>query len=250
MDTYKTLGEISEALRPYADLAPGFQLKEGKELSDQLLDRLTYTAAFGAEKVRDVARGVVMQAAAANGTWLASIHDLYMARGAGQCSGFTVPAINIRGLTYDTARAVFRAAKTHDVGTVILEIAGSEIGYTEQRPAEYAAVVTAAALRERFTGPLFLQGDHFQFNAKKYAVDPEAETKAVLDLTKEAIQAGFMNIDIDTSTLVDLSHATVEDQQRVNFERAAQCTATIRKLEPEGVTTSVGAEIGGVGKKN
>ena len=30
--------------------------------------------------------------------------------GRGEVSGFTVPAINIRALTYDTAQAVFRAA--------------------------------------------------------------------------------------------------------------------------------------------
>src|SRR2546427_1831131 len=37
---------------------------------------------------------------------------------------------------------------------------------------------TAAALREGFTGPLFIQGDHVQVNAKKYAADPETELQA------------------------------------------------------------------------
>jgi len=34
-------------------------------------------------------------------------------------------------------------------------------------------------LREGFRGPLFVQGDHFQINAKKYASDPEGEVGAV-----------------------------------------------------------------------
>src|SRR5439155_745933 len=38
--------------------------------------------------------------------------------------------------------------------------------------------------------------------------------------------------------------------QRVNFERAAETTKFIRDREPEGVTVSVGAEIGEVGGKN
>ena len=34
----------------------------------------------------------------------------------------------------------------------------------------------AAALREGFRGPVFIQGDHFQVNAKKYAVDPKTKS--------------------------------------------------------------------------
>src|SRR5262245_63613278 len=71
-------------------------------------------------------------------------------------------------MAYDTDRAVIRSAKKLNAGAFIFEIARSEIGYTEQRPHEYAAVVLAAALRERFVGPLFIQGDHVQTNAKKY----------------------------------------------------------------------------------
>src|SRR2546425_965622 len=115
----------------------------------------------------------------AGGVRPASIHELYLARGRGEVPPFTTPAINVRVLAYDSARAIFRAARRLDVGAVICEIARSEIGYTEQRPAEYVAVMTAAALREGFTGPLFIQGDHVQVNAKKYAADPEAELQAI-----------------------------------------------------------------------
>jgi len=180
----------------------------------------------------------------------ASSHDLYLARGRGEVPPFTTPAMNIRVLSYDAARAIFRAARRLDVGALICEIARSEIGYTEQRPVEYVAVMTAAALREGFTGPLFIQGDHVQVNAKKYAVDADAEMAAVRALVEEELAAGFYNIDVDTSTLVDLSKPTLEEQQRVNFERAAEMTKFIRDREPEGVTVSVGAEIGEVGGKN
>jgi len=108
-------------------------------------------------------------------------------------------------MSYDTGRAIFRAAKRLDVGAVICEIARSEIAYTDQRPAEYVAVMTAAALREGFTGPLFIQGDHVQVNAKKYGTDPETELSALRSLIEEELHAGFYNIDVDTSTLVDLS---------------------------------------------
>ncbi|PYP03719.1 MAG: aldolase [Gemmatimonadetes bacterium] len=214
------------------------------------LDELVRQAVFGAPEEREQARWLIWEIGQQAGVRPASIHELYLARGRGEVQPFTTPAMNIRVLSYDSARAVFRAAKRLDVGALICEIARSEIGYTEQRPAEYVAVMTAAALREGFTGPLFIQGDHVQVNAKKYAVDAESELQAIRTLIEEELHAGFYNIDVDTSTLVDLSQATLDAQQRVNYERAADLTKFIRDREPEGVTVSVGAEIGEVGGKN
>jgi fructose/tagatose bisphosphate aldolase len=124
------------------------------------------------------------------------------------------------------------------------------MAYTDQRPGEYAAVVLAAALRQGWRGPVFLQGDHFQFNATKWATDPDAELEGLRDLTREAVGAGFLNIDIDSSTLVDLAQPTVAEQQSVNARNTAELTRLVRSLQPEGVTISVGGEIGEVGKAN
>ena len=216
------------------------------------LDRLTWTGVFATDpELRDAARAAVLEQARSVGLYPASIQGLYAARGRNEVPhDFTVPAVNIRGMAYDTALALFRARKALDAGAVICEIARSEISYTDQRPAEYTFVVLAAALREGWKGPVFLQGDHFQINAKKYASDPQPELDAVRSLTTEAIQAGFYNIDVDTSTLVDLSKATLDEQQELNGRLCAEITALIRETEPSGVTVSVGGEIGEVGGKN
>ena len=219
-------------------------------LTSDAMDELARTAVFGEQAARDRARWLLWQIGQAVGVQPASIHDLYIARGRGETHGFTVPAINVRGMAYDTARSIFRVARKMNAGAFICEIARSEIAYTDQRPGEYVAVLLAAALREGFRGPLFIQGDHFQVSAKKYATDPEGEVNAVKQLAREAIDAGFYNIDVDTSTLVDLSRPNVVEQQRVNFERAAEMTKLIREIEPEGVTVSVGGEIGEVGTEN
>jgi fructose-bisphosphate aldolase, class II len=220
-------------------------------INGETIDRLVWTAVFGdTPELRGTARWNIRTAAAAAGIRPASIHDLYMAMGRGEAGGFTVPAINVRMMAYDTARAIFRAARAGKAGAIILEIARSEIAYTDQRPAEYVAVLIAAALREGYTLPLFIQGDHCQVNQKKYQADPDGEVGEVKKLIAEEIGAGFYNIDVDTSTLVDLSQPTLAEQQRANYERAAEITAFIRGLEPEGVTVSVGAEIGEVGMKN
>jgi len=219
--------------------------------STDALDRLVWTGVFGSGELREAARAAVLDQCRSAGLYPASIHDLYLARGRGEVrSDFTVPAINIRGMAYDTARALFRARKSLDAGAVICEIARSEISYTDQRPSEYTFVVLAAGLREGWRGPVFLQGDHFQINAKKYATNPKAELDTVLDLTGEALAAGFYNIDVDTSTLVDLSQPGLEAQQELNGRLGAEITAFIRSREPNGVIVSVGGEIGEVGGKN
>jgi fructose/tagatose bisphosphate aldolase len=222
------------------------------ELSADRIDRLVWTAVFGADpELRGTARWTLKSAAAAAGIRPASIHDLYLAMGRGDAGGFTVPAINVRAMAYDTARAVIRSAKKLHAGAFIFEIARSEIGYTEQRPHEYAAVVIGAALREGYRGPIFIQGDHVQTNAKKYnSPERDKEVDALRALIREEIAAGFHNIDIDTSTLVDLSKPTLAEQQEVNVTLAADFAAFIRAHQPRGVTVSVGGEIGEVGGKN
>jgi fructose/tagatose bisphosphate aldolase len=214
------------------------------------MDELVRTAVFGDQDARDNARWLIWEIGQAVGVVPSSIHDLYMARGRGETSGYTVPAINVRGMSYDTARSIFRTSRELNAGAFLLEIARSEIAYTDQRPAEYVAVMTAAALREGWRGPLFIQGDHFQVNAKKFAADPVTEVNAVKALAREAIAAGFYNIDIDTSTLVDLSKPNLDEQQRTNYEQAADITTFVRNEEPEGITISLGGEIGEVGTEN
>ncbi|HZA99191.1 MAG TPA: class II fructose-bisphosphate aldolase [Gemmatimonadales bacterium] len=228
----------------------GVRVRDQAKLRTSATDRLAWQAVFGTGEERDAARWLLWELGQVTGARPASINDLYLARGRGECGGFTVPAINVRMLAYDTARAIFRAAKAGKAGAIILEIARSEIAYTEQRPAEYVAVMIAAALREGYALPLFIQGDHCQVNHKKYQADPEGEVGEVKKLIAEEVGAGFYNIDVDTSTLVDLSKSSLSEQQRLNYERAAEITAFIRQQEPQGVTVSVGAEIGEVGMKN
>ncbi|MBN1618155.1 class II fructose-bisphosphate aldolase [Candidatus Dojkabacteria bacterium] len=184
------------------------------------------------------------------GIYPSSIHDFYMARGRGVFGGFTVPAINLRSMTYDLARAIFRVGKKNGSGAFIFEIARSEIGYTDQSPIEYASVVLAAAIRESYSGPVFIQGDHFQVNAAKFKENPDKEIEGLKALIGDAISSGFYNIDIDSSTLVDVSKTDLKEQQLLNYEVCVRLTQFIRRVEPRGITVSVGGEIGEIGHQN
>jgi len=223
-------------------------------LRNASIDDLVYTAVFSSDAgTKAEARKQIHLRARQQGAVPSSIYPLYQAIGRGEVTRrFTVPAFNIRALTYDVARALFRAAMKHDAGPFVFEIARSEIGYTEQRPGEYAACVLAAAVKEGYRGPVFIQGDHFQASAKKWATEEgkASEVKALESLIDEAIAAEFYNIDIDTSTLVDLSFPTRDEQQKTNYTYTAHLTKYIREREPEGIRISVGGEIGEVGKYN
>ncbi|MFQ5354801.1 MAG: class II fructose-bisphosphate aldolase, partial [Thermodesulfobacteriota bacterium] len=249
---FNSMGGIQSSLMgAVRTLKDGVAVTDEELIRSECIDDLIQTAVFSEDnEVKLASRRLITQIAADLGIRSASIQGLYEAMGRGECGGFTVPAINIRGITYDTARCIFRAAKKCGSGTFIFEIAKSELGYTDQTPAEYTACILAAAVKEGHRGPVFIQGDHFQVNAANYKKDRQAEIDALKALIKEAITAQFYNIDIDSSTIVDLSQSDVREEQRPNFEVAAELTAYIREIEPEGVTVSVGGEIGEVGGKN
>ncbi|HVT03801.1 MAG TPA: class II fructose-bisphosphate aldolase [Thermoanaerobaculia bacterium] len=251
----ESVNDLQEALKKagVTSHSGSLQAADPSQVRTGLIDDLVWTAVFGkSEEVKHEAREAIHDLAYACGAVPSSIQNLYDALGRGEIEkSFTVPAHNIRALTYDVARALFRAAIKHDVGAFILEIARSEMGYTEQRPPEYAACILAAAIKEGFRGPVFIQGDHFQASAKKWATaEREGERQAIEGLIDEAIASEFYNIDIDTSTLVDLSFPTIDEQQKANYENAAHFTRYIRERQPKDVEISVGGEIGEVGKEN
>ncbi|MCL4491757.1 MAG: class II fructose-bisphosphate aldolase [Nitrospirae bacterium] len=239
-----------EGLRNAVEVKDGFVTVKDKNAVRTMMDGLIYNAVFEPDDEKRKALFILIkEIAKACGAVPSSIQGLYEEMGRNY-PGFTVPAMNIRGLTYDAAKAVFRKALEMKAGAMIFEIARSEIGYTKQRPLEYATVVLAAAVKEGYEGPVFIQGDHFQLVRKNYLGDPAAETNYVRGLITEAIEAEFYNIDIDSSTLVDLDKPTVKEQQGPNFEKTAELAAHVRQVQPSGINVSIGGEIGEIGSKN
>jgi len=229
----------------------GLIIEDSEAFVAEGIDKLLESIIFEEDiKKKAEYAAIVWELAEQSGVYPSSIHDLYKAMGRGEASGFTVPAMNLRILTYDTARAVFRVAKKIDAGAFIFEIARSEMGYTDQRPLEYTAACLAAAIKEGYKGSVFVQGDHFQIKLSDFQTDKEKALFEIKKLISEAIQGGFYNIDIDASTLVDLSRETLSEQQEYNCWVTSELTKYIRSHEVEGVTVSIGGEIGEVGSKN
>jgi fructose/tagatose bisphosphate aldolase len=249
---------IDELIRISKPLGEAIDISEGPTVSvrdedivKSTISVLVRTAVFGSQREQGLARWLIRSIAQDIGVIPASIHDFYLARGRGETpDDFTVPAMNLRALSFTAARAVFRAAMEFNASALIFEIARSEMGYTDQRPTEYANNILAAGIAEGYRGPVFIQGDHFQVSHSRYQKDAETELEAVRSLSLESMAAGFFNIDIDTSTLVDLSKEEIADQQELNYGLCADLAASIRIQEPAGVTISLGGEIGEVGGQN
>lgn len=256
MRTFDTLQECSilyrrkKALR-YRHMQTAKTIGEVETLTPENIGMIVATAVLADDDaIKMAARKKIRAIARDRGIFPASIYPLYKGFGLGEVSGFTVPAMNIRTMNFDLARMVFQLSRELDTRSFIFEIAQSEMGYTQQDPDEFTVGILAGAIAEGYTGPVFLQGDHYQFKREVFDVNPEGEIAKIRNLVEQSVKAGFYNIDIDASTLVDLDKPLLRDQQKNNFEMTALLTEYIRSIEPKGITISLGGEIGHIGGKN
>ena len=138
------------------------RILDEEKLKSELIDDLIYTAVFSPDPATsDAACWLIRRTAAALGIISSSIQSLYEAMGRGEVKGFTVPAINLRAMTYDSAQAVFRAAIKGQVGPVIFEIARSEIDYTLAETAGIYLCRNCGRYKNRLSGTDFSPGRSF-----------------------------------------------------------------------------------------
>jgi len=180
----------------------------------------------------------------------ASIAPIYFARGQNKLThSFTVPAFNLRGLTYQTAQQLFLSAKKLNVGLFIIELARSEMQYTDQPPAVYVSNILAAAIKTNWNQPIFIQCDHFQVKNNGSDQIKDGEIDRLRAVVTQGINAGMYNIDLDGSMLIKKGDSLLE-QQLENAQFVAHCATCIRELQPPGITISLGGEIGEIGSQH
>lgn len=236
--------------REFTDISTMLQSAQ-ETLTDELIDSLAFTAQFGhSETLRLRAQDMIVQLAQDHGIYCASLFDLYKARAHSTWSSFSVPACNIRTLTYHTSCVFHEAIIKHSMGPVVFEIALSEQEYTSQTHREYASAILAGALKAGYIGPIFLLGDHYQVRSEAFRADKESEVKRLEECIRSALSAQFYSIDIDGSTVVNLELPDEKDQQKDNYEITAHLTKKIRAWQPADVTVAIGGEIGHIGGVN
>ena len=95
---------------------------------------------------------------------------------------------------------------------VILEIARSEQTYTFQRPIDFATSVLAGAIAAGWQARSSSRATTTRSTPRSTRPIPRSDDRGVCGC-RLAVEAGYGNIDIDTSTLVDLSKPTLDEQQ-------------------------------------
>src|SRR5581483_11851989 len=103
---FETMSQLGDTIKGIIDISNGqVKVVDAKRVRGALIDRLVYTAVFHQKPdMRATARWIIKMAAPQLGIHLASIQPLYEAMGRGEVGGFTTPAVNVRGMAYDTAR--------------------------------------------------------------------------------------------------------------------------------------------------
>ncbi len=198
-------------------------------------------ARIGASEADEAAHDLLAESVR-RGVTPAGIGRVYEAIGSGKIAPLTVPAFNVRGLVYDVARAIYRRASALGTIGVIFELAPSESATGDQSFAQYAALVAAAAAREGHSGPVFVQGDHFALETSE-----RAERDALLGLARDALEAGYLQIDLDTAALA-VPGATPHERQ---LPSALATAELLRELAPFARPGTVfGGEIGEIGGEN
>ncbi|MEN9389194.1 MAG: hypothetical protein RLY61_278 [Candidatus Parcubacteria bacterium] len=240
--------KILALLGPYVDNTG----KLVKDLPSEVVRALVKEYVFETDTaLKQQAKNTIWDLCLQKNIFPSSINDIYMKRAHNQLPHtFTVPAFNIRGITFDIAKEIFAVAKETDTSYFIFELSRSEMGYTGQDCEEYATCVLGAALAANYVGPVYLQGDHFQTKPIAEGVIEDGEVEKLKLLIDKALQNGFYNIDIDASTLVNLSAPTLEEQQRENIKYTLELAKYIRENQPDGIEVSIGGEIGHIGGKN
>lgn len=245
--------KILSLIEPFAQVEQdGVSLTLKQQPSSEQIKQIVWEYVFtNDENIKKGAKYVLWEFANQKGIFPDSIVDVYKARGEGRlANNFTVPAFNIRGLTYDLSKLIFETAQKKGIKYFIFEIARTEMKYTSQSSEEFSTCILAGALSAGWSGPVYIQGDHFQPKAKSPSVAADGEFDSIKALIDESINNGFFNIDIDCSTLVDLSLPTVAEQQKENIRGTLELAKYVRSKQPEGVEISLGGEIGHIGGKN
>jgi hypothetical protein len=249
---FRTAIDIESTLRGVVEIKGNeVEVVDADRLREACIDRLVYNAIFHeSEEFRYFLQWLIREVAAKLVVYPTSIQGLHEAAVLGVAPVFTAPALSLHALSYDVARACFRAARETGAGAFIFGYTDEVAGYGFQPPAEYATCILAAAIREGYQRAVFLQSDNIRIGRASYQVSRDDEIDRLKERIEEAITAGFFNIDLDTSSLADFSHPSFPEQHQQSGRECAELVAFIREIEPEELSVDIGAEIKAMGDGN
>lgn len=224
------------------------EVLDADRLRTHTVEPLLYNSLFHpSERARDVCRWILREAAAAEGIHCTSLAGLYAALARGLAPPVTVPLLRACVLPYDVARAVLRAARDHASEALAFAFGPEDASDTGLSVLDYASCVLAAALRERHGGPIFLRFGPLRVRSAAFALDAGAELSRLETLASDAVEAGFLNVHVDGSRLVDPGASTPLDKVALAAAVSGRLGAHVRGVRPRGGDVCLVSGIGDPG---
>jgi hypothetical protein len=220
----------------------GVKIIDAHRLREERIDALVYNAMFQpSERVRYFLSWLIRQVAAGNAIYPASLQGLYTAAARGQTPTLTLPAISLRVMTYAGGRAAFRAARETGAGALAFNLDAA--AKPAQSPLDYATCLLAAALREGYEGPLFLQANFL--HERPMADEPahSDELERLKELVEEALNEAFFNLELDATRMENLTLPDLSAQEQACYADCAELASFVRQTEPGGVGSAIGIQF-------
>ncbi|GAB6067702.1 hypothetical protein JCM13664_10200 [Methylothermus subterraneus] len=209
------------------------RIVDAHRLRKERLDALVYNALSQPEEsVRYFLCWLIRQAASGCAVYPASLAGWYTKVGRGQAPQCVIPAVNLQDLTYAMGRAAFRAARETGSGALVFSLNGTS------PPVDYATCLLAAALREGYEGPVFLEADWLRAESVE-------DLSSLQERAEEALAAGFFNLLFDPRRLFDLTLPDPTSQVQAAYALCAELAGAVRRSEPKGVGSAIGVRFDG-----
>ncbi len=245
-EKFLMMSEVSDIIKGILQIKNGHViLLEPAAACGWLVDRLIYNAVFHHDtQIKGTSRWLIKAIAQEKQIFPASIKGLYAFLETEKKPKMTIPVVRFPGLSYPIARAVIRAAQRNHASAFIFEIEKSQDLRFSQTPGEFVCIILASAIREGFTGPVFIQTNHFQIDPEQYDQDPSGEKNRLLNLIEESIRAGSYNLWLDGASMELTRGSKKKDTLKPQAHLLAELTHRVHTLEPPGIDICIGAKLG------
>ena len=250
---YRDLGDFRRRTVGILHVEPGepqiWVLNKERVWAESVVDNMLATALFSdSDALRADFRALILQLGKEMGNPPGSVHAAYESRVGGGDQGLPVPAVAFPVLTYDAARAAFRAMRRTSQKSVVFKTSVPEMENVGQWLGEFSVSVIAASVKEQRTaegwGPVYLQAELPTVQRQAYEDDPDGVVRRLTEQIDGAVNAGIYNLSVNAASLINYDRKTAQARQRLNGRVTAACFRYIRSVEPKQMRISVNASLG------
>lgn len=242
---FRMMSELNDTIKHTLQIKRGgVEILNPEVARGVLTDRLIFNAVFHSEtQIKATSRWLIKAIGQSLNIFSSSTHGLQNILNPPARKKMKTPVLQTPHLSYDIARAVFQAIQKHHMGPVIFELGESSMESENQSPGEFSATIFAAAIREEYQGPIFIQAHHIQVNTESFQRAPDKEIQKLKNLIIESIATGIYNLWINGFSISHSPQTRQVKTQNPSSQLLAVATDIIRLHEPKNLDISIGGGV-------